>query len=244
MSAQASVFVCSLRGISRGEKAVLHVLARYHFHDTGKCRVDQQQIGADAAMTERHVIRLLQSLEAKGVIARQREHTGRGAVTLFTFPGLSKRVTSVTEKGDICAQKGDIRDTAIRKKKLIQETNTETQHACGAVLNPMQEWMRLKSRLLSEFPGEAEWLQPMYFLKVMGSDTLLLALPPAGRIIAAAKAQQKWLDQHLAPLGFHHRLTRYPDDYELGRLAQEFPEIYAELPAPLRKRKPQSAVSA
>src|SRR5436309_16085544 len=111
MSYQAHEYVCDLRGVSRGEKAVLQVIARHLDQRTGVARVSQEQIGADAEMSERHVLTLLREMESRGIIARQREHQGRGAVTLFRFPGFGRkgetassfvaaeRVKSIAQKG-------------------------------------------------------------------------------------------------------------------------------------------------
>ena len=52
MSYQAHEYVCDLRGVSRGEKAVLQVIARHLDQRTGVARVSQEQIGADAEMDE------------------------------------------------------------------------------------------------------------------------------------------------------------------------------------------------
>src|SRR4051812_5330252 len=58
VSYQAESYVCKLRGVSRGEKCVLWVVAHYLDQRTGIARIAQDNIGADAEMSERHVRRL------------------------------------------------------------------------------------------------------------------------------------------------------------------------------------------
>src|SRR5437660_1468943 len=84
VSYQAHIFVCDLRGVTRGEKAVLQIIARYHDHRTGIARVSRELIAADAEMSERHVITLLRQIEAarpdhpQGILVSTRSGCGRG----------------------------------------------------------------------------------------------------------------------------------------------------------------------
>jgi predicted transcriptional regulator len=128
MSYQAQIFVCDLRGVSRGEKAVLHILARYHDHRTGRCRISHAQIAADAEMTERHVWTLLERLAQRNVIQRQRDHQGRGAVTNFCFVGMAKKdelASSFREqKDEIHTKKDELASSPNKEKKEKQEIQT------------------------------------------------------------------------------------------------------------------------
>jgi len=138
MSYQAHTYVCDLRGVTRGEKAVLQVIARHLDQRTRVARVSQEQIGADAEMSERHVMTLLAGMESRGVIARQRQHKGRGAVTLFRFPGFAgkgevassfaavERVNSVAQKGEIRAGKGEVTSSCNKERKKNQELQVKT----------------------------------------------------------------------------------------------------------------------
>lgn len=136
MSYQASQFIGELRGVSCSEKCLLFILARFHNTRSGVSWPSLPHIAEEAGLTERQVIRILQALEVpraghpNGIICRFRAHGGRGAVIEYSFVGFQekddagvtlsdekrvtsakKRVTSTTEKGDIC-------DSAIRKDKF------------------------------------------------------------------------------------------------------------------------------
>jgi len=128
MSYQAHVFVCNLRGCSRGEKALLHVLARYHDSRTGICRVSQARIAADAEMSKRHTVTLCKGLEGRQVIERMREHMGRGGITLWRLVGMGKdeanssfstgeKVNSMVKKGEIRSEKGEAASPPNKERK-------------------------------------------------------------------------------------------------------------------------------
>jgi hypothetical protein len=130
MSYQAQRFVRNIRGISRGEKTLLMALSYYHDSRDGQCRASHAELAIDSEMTERHVIRLIDSLVEQKIIAVTRGN-GRGKKTEFVLVGMA---VQNTRKGDICdskrvtfeAGKGDISDTHIRKKVLEVKPKAET----------------------------------------------------------------------------------------------------------------------
>jgi hypothetical protein len=95
-------------------------------------------------------------------------------------------------------------------------------------------WFSIKERLQKEFP-EANWIRPIYLLRVYG-DALGLVMPPNGEMVARAKSCS--LLQELARnAGYSGALIgKYPEDYELERIRVAYPEHYKALPEALRRR--------
>jgi hypothetical protein len=154
MSYQAQAFVRNIRGLSRGEKSLLMALAFYHDHRTGECRTSNQELANDTEMSERHVITLLQHIEARQILSRAREKDGRGSLTRFQFIGMpqkgelaspleiSERVKSATRKGEICAEKGELASPP-NKERAVKASNTEIQTHPNP---PFQESLTVRDR--------------------------------------------------------------------------------------------------
>lgn len=105
------------------------------------------------------------------------------------------------------------------------ETTAETTPVSTPVGAALKEWLAVKDQLKQMLPEDewSLWVRPAYLLTIMGSDTMLVALPPSGRIVKAARARLPALRQLLnRPVVF----TRYPDDYDRERMKQEYPEYY------------------
>jgi len=119
---------------------------------------------------------------------------------------------------------------AIRKEPSFEPSlePSENHHACGA----LNDWLQIKSKLEKQLPEEQFklWLRPMYLLKVMSGRVLLLALPPNGRIVEAARFHQEELLKLVREAGYSSFcLRRYPDNYERERLRKEHPDFYAQM---------------
>lgn len=72
---------------------------------------------------------------------------------------------------------------------------------------------------------------------------MLLSQPPDGRIVEATAKRRLLLLELVRAHGYAGcSQTRYPDDYELKRMEQEYPEFYAGLPEALKRRPPQRAI--
>src|SRR5882672_3033777 len=95
---------------------------------------------------------------------------------------------------------------------------------------PDAAWSAIKDELRRRLGKSAErWLEPARLLRVLGGDTLLIALPPKGKIIFAALHHKKLL-QHLSrQLGLGAVLTIYPDDWQVHQLKERF-RIELDLP--------------
>jgi Helix-turn-helix domain len=132
LSYQAQAFVRNIRGVSRGEKAVLMALSYYHDHRNGSCHASNSQLARDTEISERHIITLLQQLESRNVLRRHRDKDGRGSVTSFEFIGMQKRegvssftdwkrVKSATQKDEIHTEKGEL----VSSRNKERQTNTD-----------------------------------------------------------------------------------------------------------------------
>lgn len=108
------------------------------------------------------------------------------------------------------------------------KTKTQNNTPCGA----LQDWLAIKAEIQATIPDEEYqlWLRPMYLLKVLGSEGLLLSVPPNGRIMEAAAANRELVAKHAKAHGYNGiALTRYPDDYQRERIRNEFPEFYEQM---------------
>jgi hypothetical protein len=128
MSWDASRYVRKLRGVTRTEKVVLFVLAEYHNQKAQVAWPALPTLAADVNISERQLIRILQSLEVpredhpQGILRRARKSDGRGAITEYSFPEMvGKGDISPRERVTFSTQKGDISDTAIRKEPYEPE---------------------------------------------------------------------------------------------------------------------------
>jgi hypothetical protein len=86
-------------------------------------------------------------------------------------------------------------------------------------------WPSFKRRLQARFPGEENWIRPMYLLRCLHvSPTqvhILASVPANGSIIAAAIRRLPEMRALLAP-SFCISLTVYPDSYQLEETKRRF----------------------
>jgi hypothetical protein len=109
-------------------------------------------------------------------------------------------------------------------KAVDPSTNPKplTHHADGALGLPA--WLAIKELLRNELtPSEWElWVRPARLLRVMDCKTMLIALPPNGRIQAAAVARRQLLNELAGRAGFRAVLTTYPDEWQHEQLKERF----------------------
>lgn len=86
MSWKASGFVKEVTGITRSEKLLLLLLGDYYDESRGWAWPGIERLASEGMMSVRHTIRLLQSLERKGVIEISRSE---GSVNRYRFRGYS-----------------------------------------------------------------------------------------------------------------------------------------------------------
>lgn len=119
-----AAYVKELRGVSSTEKAVLFVLAEYYNRQEKVAWPEQGTLAAAAAISERTLIRVLQSLEATrpghpdGILRRSRRHDERGAVTNYHFVEFEQKGNKM---GDT---KGDNLSPVIRNNRKTIEQRT------------------------------------------------------------------------------------------------------------------------
>jgi hypothetical protein len=101
------------------------------------------------------------------------------------------------------------------------QTKTSIQHANGAVT--LSAWLAIKEALRAELSVEDWnlWVRPAMFQRADGRS-MLIALPPNGRIQAAALAAKPLLNEFAERAGLQIRLTAYPDEWQKEQLEKRF----------------------
>ncbi len=75
---------------------------------------------------------------------------------------------------------------------------------------------------------------------------MLIAVPPNNRIMLAAKARQQMLHGLVRSLDAGYRevgITRYPDDFELRRAAELYPQEWSDVANWILKKRAQRATA-
>jgi hypothetical protein len=246
-------YVRKLRSVSRSEKLVLFALAEYWNYKLQAAWPALPTLAADVDISERQLIRILQSLELprdghpEGILRRSRKSDGRGSVTEYSFVEIAEKGDIAEGKGDISdtervtfsTQKGDISHAPIRKEPVLEpKEEPKNKHVCDALKN----WLQIKA-ILKERLSEADfdlWVRPMYLQRVMDSGKFLLfALPPAHRVVEAARLGKDVLLQLVREFGHEGcGYTKYLDEYDEQRLLQQNPDVANTLLG-RRKKEPQ-----
>lgn len=105
--------------------------------------------------------------------------------------------------------------------------HTETTAESTAISTPrgaLKKWLSCKEELRGHLSVEEWdlWVRPARLLALMANEAYLIAIPPAHRIMIAAKQRQQLLSQLL---GAQACLAPYPDEYQRNRLKAEFPRF-------------------
>lgn len=249
MSYQGQAWAWTVRGLNRGERAVLDFIAWRQDQRTNVAKASLSEIAEHCEMGERQVTRILQQLAEKHIVKRILGGDGRGRIPLYALMGfkIKKSDIFVAEKGDISgvsipermtfpAEKGDISGTLIRKEgtpqvKAIQELQNITPGGALTEISPnaaaLKTWLKVKDDLRRQRPEWETWLRPMYFVRVHGENntSLALALPPTRAICEAYNAAKRDFNQELFQrTGFEHTIMRYPSASEARLLADHSPE--------------------
>lgn len=246
--------------MNRGQKLLALILADYHNTHRRAAWPSIPTLAAEALTSHAQAKRDLAYLEEHHLIRKVRpEKMGRGWVCAYEFVALdspqdlrprasttkkrahgeplfwpvesgSEVAHREAESGSEVAQKGLTEPNAIRKnKELERQKQNKEHHACGAAL---KDWLAAKEKLQAMLPESEHklWLRPMYLLKAMSGNTLLLALPPSGRMIEAAQTNKGLLLKVIQESGYSgFALTRYPDNYERERIREMFPDFYEQM---------------
>jgi hypothetical protein len=240
--------------LSRGQKLLAFTLADYHNTHRHAAWPSIPTLAREALISLAQAKRDLAYLEEHLLIRKVRpEKMGRGWVCAYEFLALdtekelvkgvhheplfcaqesgSKGAHREQQSGSEGVQKGLTVNNAIRKSKEPEQKESKEQHACGAAL---KDWFSVKQELENRLPAEQFnlWLRPMYLLKVMSGNVLLLSLPANGRIIQAAckRESSDLLQQTVQQFGYGgFTLTRYPDDYERDRIRDMYPDFYEQM---------------
>ena len=87
MSYQAHCFVDALKVKTSAEKASLHAMARAHNHRTGICEISEADIARGAAVSKRHVIRIIADSIQRGTIRCTRKGKSSALPSRWEFIG-------------------------------------------------------------------------------------------------------------------------------------------------------------
>jgi hypothetical protein len=142
----------------------------------------------------------------------------------------SKGVHFEVQRGSKGVQNGT---TYIEEQRTIElEQINQEQHADGALNLEVQAslavWLSAKEDLRSKLAANAWslWVRPAMLLNVFAGRFLLVALPPNGRILEAARANKQLVQDVLtkrdyALAGF----TIYPDAWTRDQVAIRYPRV-------------------
>jgi hypothetical protein len=255
VSYQATHYVAKSRGKTKtpAEKLVWFVIAD---NTDQRTRMSAQpmsfeEIAADAETSTRTVIRATKLLVDAGELKWIKKAKSSGQKNTWHLLGdfACETVTStaatgdnVSSTGDSLSSTGDNLSPAIRKEERQEEK--QDHHSFAGLI---AAWTSIKEQLKTRLPAEEWnfWVRPMFVLRVRPSEGFILfALPPNNRMAEAAKANRVMLIELLIPHGYKAcSFQFYPDDYELGRMQRDFPEIYEQLPEALKKRRPEKVTA-
>ena len=233
--------------VSGAQKKFLFFVADYHNVASGVAWPGLDTLADDMGITKRQVRNLLVQCVDRQLISWT-PGLGNGNLGKFVFLELdakAKEEHKEEQKEEIKEEgKGEIDYRVIRKNlepgTLIPEH--EDHHGSAA----MRFWIGFKEQLKIELGIEEwnQWVRPIYFLKELDHNFLLLSAPPNNKILSAYRKREAWLRQKLSELGgYSCGLTRYPEEWELERLAQTSPE-WADVAARLSRKKQPASVSA
>jgi len=251
MSDQARNYVKQLprSRATAAQKKFLFFVADYHNLKAGCAWPGLQTLAEDMNITTRQVRNLLTQCEERGLI----EWTpGLGSGNLGRFVFVDLRAAKEEQKEEQKEErKEEIPYPAIRKEPgtLNPEPKTEDQHAWGALgaeHDTIRKWIAFKDNIRHEI-GEEEWidwLRPVYFLKMLDHNHVLLAAPPNNGVIKGYKKREGWIrTRMLKEMGTTCSLTKYPEPCELEILSRTSPE-WAEVANRLNRKKDSARVTA
>lgn len=91
--------------------------------------------------------------------------------------------------------------------------------------DPLATWLKIKELLRPRIPADEFrlWLMPAQLMKVMGGDTLLIALPRNGKAVYKAMARKKMLQTAAERNGFGLTYCMFPEEWEIERMQERYP---------------------
>jgi hypothetical protein len=126
---------------------------------------------------------------------------------------------------DMCAE--NLQTPPINTETTSQNT-ADNYHAYG----DLKKWFSIKKDLKKQLPTDEWklWVRPAYLLKVASGRVLLIAVPPNGRIVEAARARRAFLEDLARHAGYSGvGFTHYPDEHDRQRLQTEYPDFHAQM---------------
>jgi hypothetical protein len=237
--------------LTRDEKLMGMIVADHHDPSRNCAYPSVPRLAELALMSKRHAIDVLHELRRKEFLsiepgggrartaryrilglpkmAAMNSRNGAHDAPFFSGEGVQKECTAAGER----VQKGCTAEQRYKEGTNLSDEPTKLSTA-GAALKPaLKAWAGIKKEL-GTLISESEWklwVRPAYLLTVMSGNTLLVAMPPSGRIIDAAQIRLPTLLTRLVrERGYSAiRLTRYPDDHDRERLRREYPLFYRQM---------------
>ena len=160
--------------------------------------------------------------------------------TVSAVPGHGDRFTPDTVSADSKAFESDSRSDSNSKQHGFAEVTIGNCDPNTA--KAIYAWTKIKTQLqLALEPSEfSQWVRPTCVLRVMG-DCIQLTHPPDGRITEKLRGSLE-LQRLVREAGYGGALfAGYPDNYELQKLAERFPEAYDSIAPALKKRAESAA---
>lgn len=125
MSWKATGYVKELTGMSRSEKLLLMILSDYYQEEEHCAWPSISRLARETLLKERHVYKLIASLEAKGFLKVTHQQGGR-TTNRYTFPGY----TPVPKTGDVLQDRGALSSrsngTVIEQEEDISSRTWDT----------------------------------------------------------------------------------------------------------------------
>ena len=233
-------------------KHVFGAVGHHHDSRTGRSEFYAEQIAESTELGESTVRRELKWLQQAGFI-RELVKGNRSRPSVFEIvpPLLRRRTPLAGSEIPLAGSKTPLAGSeiplapsgqtdAIRKEEVEVKQVEENHHSFAGLI---AAWISIKDELKKRLPAKEwnSWARPLYLYRVRPQEGFVLfTLPANNRMVVAAKAKKALLLELLQPHGYRAcSFAPYPDDYELGRLSREYPEIYEQLPDALKKRPPE-----
>lgn len=216
------------------ERLVLLAIANHTSIDGSNAFPAYPLIASEAHCSEKTVQRAIRNLVKMGELQVDKPH-GRHTSKTYSLPKFQKLVSGqiVHPKNAIVGGhpgivSGQIRPRNKEEPSFKNHPDLKASRPAGA----LGKWLSIKSELERILPSADYklWVRPMYLLRVMSGQVLLLTLPPSHAVVEAAGKQQELLHAEVLKAGFNgFVLGKYPDDYERDRLKAEYPEFWSQM---------------
>jgi hypothetical protein len=202
--------------------------------DGGYCWPKMATLAKKSRQSLRNAHYSVKTLEGDGFLTVDAKRGARGKNNFQINMQKLHTIAAMQKKAGKCAN-GDsqICKTEQHNKEEPSLEPSGIQHGSAALIF----WIKFKDELKTLLPDEdwRLWVRPALLLREIGGH-LLLALPPATKIITAYRTRERWVRDLLEPYGYSCSATTYPDDFTLENLRSTYPEQFENLTPEVKKR--------